>query len=300
MASGIGRSGMAAIVAVAIAAGAIAYRVASDRHGDEPPPAAAIRGVGRRSRAARASRARRRRRLAEARLRAIRRRASTPRRPRPTPARPRSARANAVLWSSLGEARVMASASDPMPPAALEAFRKAIALDPKDPRARYFLAVQTRPAGRSPGRHRRLAGAAKGHARRRTVGQRPAAHDRAGRQDQQDRGRRPHRRRNRRSPHRAAGRRATTARAEPAAARRRHIASARHAAGDGRKHGRAAGAASSRPIPANVDGWVMLMRSYRTLGRDGEAKAALAEAVAANPAHAAELRSAAASLGVSL
>lgn len=50
--------------------------------------------------------------------------------------------ANAVLWSSLGEARVMASDADPMPANAVEAFEKAIALDPKDPRARYFLAVR--------------------------------------------------------------------------------------------------------------------------------------------------------------
>src|SRR5205085_3724374 len=35
--------------------------------------------------------------------------------------------------------------------------------------------------------------------------------------------------------------------------------------------------------PANVDGWIMLMRSYKTLGRDGEARAALARARAANP-----------------
>lgn len=48
----------------------------------------------------------------------------------------------AVLWSTLGEARVMASERDPMPQAALEAFRKALALDPADPRARYFLAVE--------------------------------------------------------------------------------------------------------------------------------------------------------------
>ena len=45
-------------------------------------------------------------------------------------------------WSALGEARVMASAHEPMPPAALAAFRQSAALDPKDPRARYFLAVQ--------------------------------------------------------------------------------------------------------------------------------------------------------------
>lgn len=48
----------------------------------------------------------------------------------------------AVLWSALGEARVMASERDPLPPAALEAFRKAAELDPTDPRARYFLNVQ--------------------------------------------------------------------------------------------------------------------------------------------------------------
>ncbi|NJS39534.1 MAG: tetratricopeptide repeat protein [Rhodobacteraceae bacterium] len=49
---------------------------------------------------------------------------------------------NAVLWSALGESRVMASERDPMPPAALDAFRKAAAIDPKDPRTRYFLAVK--------------------------------------------------------------------------------------------------------------------------------------------------------------
>lgn len=48
---------------------------------------------------------------------------------------------SAVLWSSLGEARVMASESDPMPDAAEAAFRRAIAIDATDPRARYFLGV---------------------------------------------------------------------------------------------------------------------------------------------------------------
>jgi cytochrome c-type biogenesis protein CcmH len=49
---------------------------------------------------------------------------------------------NALLWSALGEARVMASPRDPLPAPALAAFRKAIELDAKDPRARYFLAVK--------------------------------------------------------------------------------------------------------------------------------------------------------------
>ena len=41
----------------------------------------------------------------------------------------------------------MASPRDPMPPAAAEAFDKAIALNPKDPRARYFMAVKKDIAG---------------------------------------------------------------------------------------------------------------------------------------------------------
>ena len=49
--------------------------------------------------------------------------------------------ARAVYWSSLGESLVMADESNPMPKAAKAAFDKAIILDPKDPRSRYFLAV---------------------------------------------------------------------------------------------------------------------------------------------------------------
>lgn len=47
-------------------------------------------------------------------------------------------------WSALGEARARASedGGDPMPPAAVAAFEKAVAIDPKDPQARYFLAVK--------------------------------------------------------------------------------------------------------------------------------------------------------------
>ena len=49
---------------------------------------------------------------------------------------------DAMAWSALGEALVMASKRDPMPTKALAAFRRAVALDAKDPRARYFLAVK--------------------------------------------------------------------------------------------------------------------------------------------------------------
>jgi cytochrome c-type biogenesis protein CcmH len=46
----------------------------------------------------------------------------------------------AEYWSSLGEARVMAGSGN-VPREAKLAFDKAVALDPKDPRARYFLGV---------------------------------------------------------------------------------------------------------------------------------------------------------------
>jgi cytochrome c-type biogenesis protein CcmH len=46
----------------------------------------------------------------------------------------------ADYWSSLGEAKVLAGAGD-VPPDAKAAFERAVALNSKDPRARYFLAV---------------------------------------------------------------------------------------------------------------------------------------------------------------
>src|SRR5687768_14670301 len=52
---------------------------------------------------------------------------------------------NAENWSSLGEALQVSSAT--VVPEAAEAFRKAVGLDPSDPRARYFLAVQKDLAG---------------------------------------------------------------------------------------------------------------------------------------------------------
>lgn len=49
---------------------------------------------------------------------------------------------NAEYWSMLGEALVMASDGQQVPPDAVDAFRNALKQDLKDPRARYFLAVQ--------------------------------------------------------------------------------------------------------------------------------------------------------------
>jgi len=54
---------------------------------------------------------------------------------------------NAEYWSMLGEALVMASDGQQVPPDAADAFRNALKHDAKDPRARYFLAVQKDIAG---------------------------------------------------------------------------------------------------------------------------------------------------------
>ncbi|QJB70437.1 tetratricopeptide repeat protein [Parasphingorhabdus halotolerans] len=49
---------------------------------------------------------------------------------------------NPEYWSMLGEALVMSSDGTQVPADAADAFKKALALDKADPRARYFLAVQ--------------------------------------------------------------------------------------------------------------------------------------------------------------
>lgn len=54
---------------------------------------------------------------------------------------------NPEYWSMLGEALVMASDGQQVPKDASEAFRKALSLDAKDARSRYFLAVEKDIAG---------------------------------------------------------------------------------------------------------------------------------------------------------
>jgi cytochrome c-type biogenesis protein CcmH len=51
--------------------------------------------------------------------------------------------------------------------------------------------------------------------------------------------------------------------------------------------------------PGDVDGWIMLMRSYQTLGRKDDARGALARALAANPRERSRLKAAAQTLGIS-
>jgi cytochrome c-type biogenesis protein CcmH len=55
---------------------------------------------------------------------------------------------NAEYWSSLGEALVLAGSGEKIPTDASAAFRKALAIDPKDPRSRYFTGVEQDMAGK--------------------------------------------------------------------------------------------------------------------------------------------------------
>jgi cytochrome c-type biogenesis protein CcmH len=194
----------------------------------------------------------------------------------------------AILWSALGEARVMASKSDPMPPAAVASFERALALDAKDPRARYFLAVKRDIGGEHAGAIgdwlNLLADSPADAPWRedlvRTIEQ-------VGRINKID----------------VAARLATAegqAPPPPVAARAipgPSAADLQNAASIplGQQREMAEGMVSRlearlKGAPKNPDGWVMLMRSRMTLGEPDKASAALREAVAANPEKAAELR----------
>jgi cytochrome c-type biogenesis protein CcmH len=201
---------------------------------------------------------------------------------------------NAVLWSSLGEARVMASERDPMPPAALAAFRKAIALNPKDPRARYFLAVEQDLRGDHRGAisswlallKETPPGAPWDADLQRTIVQ-------VGKINRID----------------VASQiaQATAMRPRPRDAAMPGPSPAQLAAATALPPSEQQAMAEAmvsrlaqklKADPSNVDGWIMLVRSYRTLHRDAQAKAALAQAIAANPDQADALRANAAALGV--
>ncbi|KRA81660.1 hypothetical protein ASD76_12235 [Altererythrobacter sp. Root672] len=204
---------------------------------------------------------------------------------------------SAVLWSSLGEALAMASERDPMPGPAREAFRKAAQLDPKDPRARYFLAVEKDLSGDHQGAiadwvallSETPPGAPWEADLKRTIEQ-------VGKINSID------------------------VATQVAAAETLRPKSVPAMAGiPGPSQDQLAAASKMRPSeqqdmaegmverlaarlekePGNVQGWIMLMRSYQTLGREGDARKALKSALAANPQKRAELEAAAETLGVS-
>lgn len=201
----------------------------------------------------------------------------------------------AQIWSALGQARIYSSAHDPFPPEALEAFRKAIAIDAKDPVARYFLAV-----------HRDLGGDHKGAIQdwlallgdtppgasweadlRRTIEQ-------VGRINKID------------VAGRLAAVRQPAAPATPAPmpgpdSDQLHAAAALPPS---EQEAMARGMvdrleARLKTDPTSLDGWVLLMRSRMNLGEPDRAAAALKGAVAANPGAKAQLEDQARALGVS-
>lgn len=203
-----------------------------------------------------------------------------------------------MLWSALGEARVMADQKDPMPPAAVTAFEKAIALDPKDPRARYFLAVKRDLGGDHQGAigdWLALLEDTPADAPWRTDLIRTI--DQVGKINKIDV-----------APRLAASEKKSPAPAMPVAARAIPGPSAedlRNAASipPSEQQEMAQGMVSRlegrlKSEPRNVDGWIMLMRSRMTLGEPQKASAALKEALAANPDKADMLRQQAGMLGV--
>lgn len=211
---------------------------------------------------------------------------------------------NATFWSSLGEALVMASERDPMPREAADAFDKAIKLDPKEPRARYFLAVRKDLAKDHEGAIRDwLAllvdtppGAPWEADLRRTIEQvgkingidvkerlaavKPTA------------------------PHPAIGSAlggSVATAAIPGPSREQMQAAAQLPKGqqDAMIEGMVSGLeARLKANPGNVDGWIMLMRSRMTLGETAKAQAAYEAARKANPAQAGRLKEEARLLGV--
>jgi len=206
---------------------------------------------------------------------------------------------SAGLWSALGEARVMASARDPMPAPALEAFNKSIALDPKDPRARYFLAVKKDIGGDHKGAiddwFALLADTPQGAPweadLRRTIEQVGAIHkiDVAMRlTNTQARPLKPEE-----MP--------VAARAIPGPSRADMEAASQLPKGqqDAMIEGMVSGLeAKLKANPADVDRWIMLMRSRMTLGETAKAAQALKDGIAANPAAAGRLKAQGQLLGV--
>ncbi len=206
---------------------------------------------------------------------------------------------SAGLWSALGEARIYASSGDPFPAEALTAFQKSIGLDARDPRARYFLAVKKDVEKDHKGAiddwFALLADTPQGapweENLRRTI-------EEVGKINNIDVAARL-----------AATRpRALTAQEMPVAARgipgpsRAEMEAASQlpkGQQDAMIEGMVSGLeAKLKANPADVDRWIMLMRSRMTLGETAKASQALKDGIAANPGAAARLKAQAQMLGV--
>jgi cytochrome c-type biogenesis protein CcmH len=208
---------------------------------------------------------------------------------------------SAILWSALGEARIYASARDPMPAAAIEAFEKASSIDPADERARYFLAVRKDLNGDHDGAisdwlallEDTPPGAAWESNLVRTIEQ-------VGKINEiptEDRiatvmaGRSPM----------AAGPAIGAAGNLPGPSQAQIAAAGSISPSEQREMALGMVERLEQRLgddPANIDGWVMLMRSRMTLGEPDKARKALTDAIAANPSETARLRQEGEALGV--
>ncbi|MCR2832824.1 tetratricopeptide repeat protein [Parerythrobacter lacustris] len=205
---------------------------------------------------------------------------------------------NAALWSALGEMRIYAEESNPMPPGALMAFQKAFELDPTDYRARYFLAVQKDLTGDHEGAiadwlallEDTPAGAPWDENLQRTIEQSGKKY-----------GIETASRIAKATSARPEAPQLTAGNAIPGPSQQDLEGAS--AIPPGEQRDMAVGMVESlegklRANPKNPDGWVMLMRSRMTLGEPDKARKALADAVKANPANADRLKDEAAALGV--
>ncbi|MCB2072717.1 MAG: tetratricopeptide repeat protein [Novosphingobium sp.] len=204
----------------------------------------------------------------------------------------------AILWSALGEARVMASQTDPMPAVAVTAFERALSLDSDDPRARYFLAVKKDLGGDHAGAIADWLGLLKD-----TPADAPWRSDlvRTIEQVGKINGIEVAERIAEAGGNPPAPSMPMAAQAIPGPSAQELSAAASIPPSEQREM--AEGMVSRletrlKGDPDNVDGWVMLMRSRMTLGQPDRAARALKDAVAANPGRAAELRRQADLLGI--
>jgi cytochrome c-type biogenesis protein CcmH len=202
----------------------------------------------------------------------------------------------AALWSGRGETRIMASAQDPMPAMAAADFEQAVRLDPRDPRARYFLAVKQDLAGDHSGAIESwmalLADTPPGAVweadLRRTIEQ-VGKINRIEVASRLAKVRQP------------APRLPPAARAIPGPTAQDLSQATALRPDEQREMAEGMVArleARLKSDPRNIDGWIMLIRSRVTLGQSDQARSALANAVEANPASEAKLREQAALLGV--
>ncbi|MCJ2177505.1 tetratricopeptide repeat protein [Novosphingobium album (ex Hu et al. 2023)] len=210
---------------------------------------------------------------------------------------------DAALWSALGEARVMASDHDPMPADAAAAFTKALELDPKDSRARYFDAVRKDLTGdHEAALTQWLALLADTPSDAPWHNDLVRTIDQVGKINKID----------------VADRIATAQTQAPAPSSQAASMPKAAQAIPGPTQQDLARASAMRPDdqqamvqgmverlenrlkddPSNVDGWIMLMRSRTTLNEPDKAARALSDAIAANPAKADYLRQQAGVLGI--